>query len=196
MKEIVIRLLDAQDCLTELTALVHRAYAPFGRLGLNCTGVDQSVDTTRRRIGRGDCFVAVWKGRIVGTVTLCAPDLRSECPWYRRHGIASAQQLAVDPAFQGKGLGRALLRCTEDRARARGARELALHTPRPAHQLLSFYQRLGFRPVECRQFTGKHYQSIVLSKPLDAATRPEEAVGLLAATRRALARAWALRAAA
>lgn len=38
----VIRPIEPGDSLEELTRLLHRAYAPLGKLGLNYTAVDQS----------------------------------------------------------------------------------------------------------------------------------------------------------
>src|ERR1700757_3232438 len=103
MAKVHLRRLGAQDSLLELTTLIRRAYLPLGLLGVNCTRLNQTVSTTRRRIAGADCFVAVSEGRLVGTVTLGRPDPDSECLWYRHSDVASIHQLAVDPAFRAKG---------------------------------------------------------------------------------------------
>jgi hypothetical protein len=92
----------ARDSYVALTALLHRAFTPLGAMGLNCTCVDQTVETTRLRATRGDCYVAACNGRIVGTMTLYAPDRESACELYRRDDIASLRQFAVEPVWQAR----------------------------------------------------------------------------------------------
>ena len=41
-----IRPLSSTDSITEITFLLHRAYARLGDMGLNYTAVDQSTDVT------------------------------------------------------------------------------------------------------------------------------------------------------
>lgn len=67
--------------IDDLTSLIHRAFAALGRMGFGCTGVEQSMETTLRRVRRGKCHVAVVDGRIAGTMTLEAPDARGEVAW-------------------------------------------------------------------------------------------------------------------
>jgi len=50
-----IRLLTPTDSITELTVLLHAAYAGIGGMGLNYTTVDQPEEVTRERVLRGDC---------------------------------------------------------------------------------------------------------------------------------------------
>src|SRR6266508_2072404 len=146
--KIAVRRLSGDDSLDDLTALLHRAFSQLGRMGLNCTCVDQSVEVTRQRIARGECFIAVCGGRPVGTMTLCDPDPRFKSVWYPRRSVASVHQFGVDPQFQGKGLGATLLKFAEDWARAHGYKELALDTPCPARHLLAYYMTHGYRIVE------------------------------------------------
>ena len=163
---LTVRRLGADDSLAGLTAMLHRAFARWGRMGLNCTCVDQSVAVTRQRIAEGECLVAEYDRRPVGTITLQHPDARSESLWYHRGFVASAHQLAVDPQFQGNGLGSTLLEFAEEWARANGYRELALDTAQPASDLLRFYRAHGYRIVDSVRFPGKYYPSAVLSKAL------------------------------
>ena len=95
----------SRDSYVALTALLHRAFTRLGAMGLNCTCVDQTVETTRSRATRGDCYVAVCEGRIVGTMTLYAPDHESPCELYRRDDIASMRQFGVEPVWQARGIG-------------------------------------------------------------------------------------------
>jgi GNAT superfamily N-acetyltransferase len=155
----------ARDSFVALTAMLHRAFAPLGAMGLNCTCVDQTVQTTRLRATSGDCYVAVCEGRIVGTMTLYAPDQESSCELYRRDDISSLRQFAVEPLWQARGIGTLLIAFAEHWAATRGYAELALDTPQPAAHLIAFYRGQGFRMVDFTRFDGKHYDSAILSKP-------------------------------
>ncbi len=172
MNPIRIRRLQRSDSLDDLTALLHRAFAPLGRQGLHCTGVDQGVDITASRIRRGECFVAERRERIIGTLTLEHADRGSECAWYRRADVASLHQFAVDPCAQGRGCGQALLAWGERWACGYGYAELALETPAEATHLVAFYESLAFRVVGSLRKAGKDYRSVVLSKALAAPTHP------------------------
>ncbi|REE19627.1 MULTISPECIES: GNAT family N-acetyltransferase [unclassified Paraburkholderia] len=160
----------ARDSFVALTALLHRAFTQLGAMGLNCTCADQTVETTRMRATRGDCYVAVCDGRIVGTMTLYATERGSACELYRRDGIASLRQFAVEPAWQARGIGTLLIAFADHWAAARGYAELALDTPQAAAHLIAFYRGQGFRIVDFVRFDGKNYDSAILSKP-SVATR-------------------------
>jgi GNAT superfamily N-acetyltransferase len=155
----------SRDSYVALTALLHRAFTRLGALGLNCTCVDQTVETTRSRATRGDCYVAVCGGRIVGTMTLYAPDHDSPCELYRRDDIASLRQFGVEPMWQARGIGTLLIAFADHWAATRGYAELALDTPQPAAHLIAFYRGQGFRIVDFARFDGKRYDSAILSKP-------------------------------
>ena len=161
-----IRPITPSDSLVELTDLLHQAYARLGHMGLNYTAVDQSVEDTARRVSRGECVVARWDGRIVGTLTVRGNHSASACEFYRPAHVAHAHQFGVEPGRQGRGVGSALLAWAEAWASAKGFRELALDTAEPATHLIGFYTRRGFRPVGHVQWEGKRYRSVVLSKTL------------------------------
>jgi len=74
-------------------------------------------------------------GRVVGTVI---GTYDGRCGW--------AHHVAVDPQWQGLGLGRALMRELENRLRARGCARINLTVTRANAQVQSFYERLGFHP--------------------------------------------------
>ncbi len=164
--DVRIREIAATDSIAELTALLHRAYAPLGAMGLNYTAVDQSAETTARRVAEGLCHVATRGDALVGTVVVGGPYERNECAYYLRPGVASVQQFAVDPRLQGGGVGRLLLARAEAWARAQGRTEIALDTAEPATHLVDFYRRLGYAHVGHTQWSGKVYRSVVMSKPL------------------------------
>ncbi|MDR0243837.1 MAG: GNAT family N-acetyltransferase [Burkholderia sp.] len=162
---VVVRRFDpAFDSYARLTPMLHRAFARLGAMGLNCTCVDQDEDVTRRRAEAGECYVAVCGGRVVGTATLYATDSSSACSLYRREGVASVRQVAVDPDCQSRGIGALLLSFAEQWAALRGYTLLALDTPQPAAHLLAFYGAQGFEVVDVMRFAGKRYDSAILCK--------------------------------
>lgn len=172
MDRVTIRPLAASDSLEALTALLHRAYAPLGAAGMNFTAVDQSVQTTRERAGRGHCLVAERAGAVVGTVTVSgAYDPNRDrwaraTPWFYRGDVAHLHQYAVDPRAQRAGVGRALLRACEHWAGAHGHRALALDTALPAEHLRARYRAAGYVEVAQVQWDDKSYRSVIMVKPL------------------------------
>lgn len=115
-----IRPLAPCDSVSEITELLHRAYAPLRQRGLHYVASNQDEATTRRRIARGECYVAEWDCRLVGTVTFRPASETSGCEWYDRADVASFEQLAVEPGVQGRGIGGALVDIAEHRALATG----------------------------------------------------------------------------
>jgi GNAT superfamily N-acetyltransferase len=161
-----IRPLAATDSLEAVTELLHRAYAPLGKMGLAFTAVDQSAETTRQRAAKGVCFVAESNGEPVGTITVRRPPADFQCDWYARADVASAIQLAVEPARQGQGVGSALLRQAEAWAVEKGFAELALDTAAAATHLVAYYRKRDFRTICTLTWPHKNYASVILSKPL------------------------------
>ncbi|AOJ29996.1 GNAT family N-acetyltransferase [Burkholderia seminalis] len=180
---VVVRRFDpAFDSYAQLTPMLHRAFARLGAMGLNCTCVEQDEDVTRRRAEAGECYVAVRGGRVVGTATLYATDPSSACSLYRREGVASVRQVAVDPDCQSRGIGALLLSFAEQWAALRGYTLLALDTPHPAAHLLAFYGAQGFEVVDVMRFAGKRYDSAILCKrPVAHVARRVSPVSRLAA---------------
>ncbi|MBN3766611.1 GNAT family N-acetyltransferase [Burkholderia sp. Ac-20365] len=162
---VVLRRFDpSRDSYEQLTSMLHRSFARLGMMGLNCTCVDQDIAVTEQRAQSGDCFVVVSGGQIIGTMTLYASDGESLCEHYHRRDVATIRQLAIDPSWQNRGIGKSLLAFAEHWAATRGYAEIALDTPYPASHLVSFYRGQGFRIIDAVRFAGKVYDSAILSK--------------------------------
>ncbi|WP_245746800.1 GNAT family N-acetyltransferase [Paraburkholderia lycopersici] len=172
MGRLVLRRFDPRhDSWEALTRLLHRAFARLASLGLHCSSADQAASITRERALAGDCFVAICNGRIVGTLTVEGRDSHSPCEYYRQRSVASVHQFGIEPKWQSRGIGRALLAFAAQWAAARGYTQIALDTPFPAAHLIAFYRTQGFSLVDVVRFAGRGYDSAVLSKA--AAARAE-----------------------
>ena len=86
-----------------------------------------------------DVLVAVMDDDVVGYVKLASPTRLAAT----RHGVA-IHGLAVDPAHQGHGIGRALVEAAAREAAARGARRLTLRVLAPNTAARALYARCGF----------------------------------------------------
>lgn len=176
-----IRRLEPGDSLEDLTSLLHRAYAPLAERGLRYLATHQDVETTRRRTESGDCFVALDPDdQIVGTIVVVPPNRgldhgnTSGAPGpatYREPGVAVFGQYGVEPAWKGRGLGRALLQHAEEHARSLGARAIACDTAEPANELIAMYRRWGYEIVERFDWEVTNYESVILRKPLEPASK-------------------------
>jgi predicted N-acetyltransferase YhbS len=169
---LLVRRLEPRDSMAELTALLHRAYAPLAAQGLRFHATWQDEATTLERTRSGECFVAVLGGKLVATLTLTPAGRASGAPFYERADVASFGQLAVAPELQGRGLGGLLVALAERRARETGAAELALDTAEGARHLIRYYARRGYRQVGRVKWEVTNYRSVILSKRLDGAPAP------------------------
>jgi GNAT superfamily N-acetyltransferase len=170
-RAIIYRPWQPDDSPEEVTALLHRAFAGLEHMGLHCASGHQPPAETLARLQHGRSFVAVDAGRIVGTISVYASEQDSSSHVYRDGKVASIHQFAVDPDYQGLGVGDALLRIAECTARTEGFTALALDTPKRAGKLRAFYLNMGFSVAESVQFRGRRYISLVLEKPLSEGTR-------------------------
>jgi ubiquinone/menaquinone biosynthesis C-methylase UbiE/ribosomal protein S18 acetylase RimI-like enzyme len=154
------------DSIPKLTEMLHGAYRPLADMGMRFLASHQDDAMTRERVECGETIVAVLAEQVVGTVTVRRPQSSADARWYARPGVASMQQLAVDPAFQGRRIGSELIARAERIARAWGATELALDTSERATALIALYARRGYRIVEQIERDIVNYRSVVMSKTL------------------------------
>jgi GNAT superfamily N-acetyltransferase len=106
-------------------------------------GYADELRAVGRRSRQAVVLVAVDDGRLVGCVTY-VPGLDSPLAEDLRPGEAGVRMLAVDPAWQRRGVGRALVTACIERARAEGRHTLFLHSGTwmaVAHRL---YESMGF----------------------------------------------------
>lgn len=161
-----IRPFGTNDSIEELAGLLNRAYKELGDQGLRYSAVGQSAEETKRRINGGQCFIAVVDGRIGGTILYRSRAKGGRQPWYGHPDVAAFTQLAVEPAFQARGIAKALLDYVEGLAREEGAFEIAADTAVDAKRLLQMYERRGYRIVDYTYWPNTNYCSAIFSKRL------------------------------
>jgi ribosomal protein S18 acetylase RimI-like enzyme len=120
------------DDASLMRELAQVAYAPYlERMGGQRPGpMDADYD---RAVADAESWVAEDEGEVVGFLVLVAQD----------DGML-LDSVAVHPAYQGRGVGRALLDLAEERARARGHVLIRLYTHRTMVENQRLYERLGY----------------------------------------------------
>jgi GNAT superfamily N-acetyltransferase len=172
-REIEIRPWGEGDSLEDLTALLNRAYAPLSAAGFRYVASWQDVEITRRRLSRGECWLAMAGERIIGAILLCMPPPHPVSPVYERDDLAMFQQFAVAPERQGEGIGGALIAHVELRATELGARTLAFDTAEGASRLIAWYQGLGYRFIDYCDWEVTNYRSVIYGKSLQGESSGE-----------------------
>jgi GNAT superfamily N-acetyltransferase len=161
-----IREYRASDSIPEITALLHRAYARLAKMGMRFHASHQDDAITLRRLTGGKSFLAVDGDVIVGTISVYPSKADSPALYYRQAGVFHFGQFAVDPAYQGQGLGKQLYKVVEDYCRDRKATALALDTSEKAGHLIALYEKWGFKIVDRIKWDITNYASVIMSKPL------------------------------
>jgi ribosomal protein S18 acetylase RimI-like enzyme len=159
-----------------VVALVESAYrGPSSRVGWTTEadlldGQRTDGDAVRNIVseGHGGMLLAEEDGRLVGCCQLQGGG----------HGVAHFGMFSVVPSLQGRGLGRAIVAEAERMARDEwGAGWMRMTVIRQRHDLIAWYERLGFRPTgETEPFpygderfgipTRPDLEFMVLAKPL------------------------------
>lgn len=166
LPEIQLRDWRPTDSIDALTSLLHRAYERWARVDLRYLATHQTPEITLERILTGRCIVAESSGTVVGTICYYRPGTRSLSPYLSRSDVAHFGQLAVEPSWQGRGIGARLIAYVERLAREDHALELALDTAEPATFLVDWYARLGYEAVEHVSWDVTNYRSVVMSKKI------------------------------
>jgi ribosomal protein S18 acetylase RimI-like enzyme len=115
----------------KVTALVNAAYGHYvERIGMLPRPM---TDDYREVIAKGRVTVAESHGTIVGVIVLAVDD----------EGFL-IDNVAVDPSYRGRGLGKALLEFAEAEARAQGFDSIYLYTHEKMTENLALYSRIGY----------------------------------------------------
>jgi GNAT superfamily N-acetyltransferase len=170
-QQVTVRRYLIDDPVTEITQLLHLAYAPQVEMGLKPLAGRQDDKTTLDRVLNSECFLATIPGeggreRIVGIILLNEHERVAFPAFFLRPGVSHFAMFGVEPGLQGLGIGRRLLDRIEARARELGAQELALSMAEPDTNLRAYYDKRGYRFIEHWQWPYTNYRSCILSKTL------------------------------
>jgi GNAT superfamily N-acetyltransferase len=148
---------------TVMRNLLRDAYGARAQEGLNFTASYQDEEMTRQSLLKTDrqTIIALAGDQLVATFQLCLE--KKSTPG---NGIYF-NRFAVDPNFQKHGLGGAILEHAAEIARSRGFKQMWLDTAQPANDLVSFYQRHGFKIDRQTWYVGKTYASWVMRRELE-----------------------------
>jgi ribosomal protein S18 acetylase RimI-like enzyme len=151
-----IRLAHADD-VPAIRAIVEAAYAPYlPRVGRAPAPVAADYSAL---VAAGEAWVGVQGVRVIGVLVI------------RSDGDAlHLENVAVEPAVQGRGHGRALIAFAERHARELGLAEVTLYTNEAMVENLRLYPRLGFVETDRRVEDG--YRRVFFRKILDAQRLP------------------------
>lgn len=164
-QSVTIRQLLPSDSLSDLTNLLHRAYAPLAEQGMRYLATHQDESVTRDRVSKGECYVAILKPDIlIGTIVFVPHWIPDDTEYYNQPLVAWFQQFAVEPEFQGMGIGSLLMDCVEKRATETGALEIALDTSENAIQLISLYKKRGYEIVAQENWDCTNCISVIMRK--------------------------------
>ncbi len=154
----MLRLATVADAPT-LARIINDAFIveAFFKIG-DRTSADEVVELM---IGGGEFLIVDdAEGNLAGCVYL---KCRGERAYFG--------MLSIDPARQGRGLGRALVESVEGRARDRGCRFMDIHIVNLREELPAYYRRLGYAERGTLPFSDPERASrpchfIVMTKPL------------------------------
>ena len=147
-----IRLADTED-VPAIRAIVEAAYELYvPRIGRAPAPVMADYPAL---VAAGETWVGVSDERVVGILVI------------RPAGDAlELENVAVEPACQGRGYGRALIAFAEGHARDLGLRSVTLYTNEAMVENLRLYPSLGF--VETGRRVEDGYRRVFFRKNLDA----------------------------
>ncbi len=115
-------------------------------------GVYPERATALAALERGDLFVGVENGHVVGTAILnqIQVDSYQGAPWEypaKDDEVMVMHTLAIDPEFSRNGHGRAFAEYYERYARINGCHYLRMDTNERNRAARSFYKKLGYREI-------------------------------------------------
>lgn len=139
------------DDLQAIAEIVRAAYSHYvARIGRK---PGPMLDDYSILIAEGHVHVAEYDGTVRGLLVLIPED-----------GVMLLDNVAVAPASQGMGLGRALLAFAERVAKASGCHTIRLYTNEAMIENIRLYSRIGY--VETHRAEDKGLRRVYMTKPL------------------------------
>ncbi|MFZ0293667.1 MAG: GNAT family N-acetyltransferase [Candidatus Sulfotelmatobacter sp.] len=157
MSEVTIRTATRHD-LPRLIPLINQAFA----IETFLDGTRTDEERLSATMDRGDVLVAEREGRALACVYV---ELRGERAYFG--------MLAVDPAQQGKGLGKLMTAAAEQYGRKHSCKRMEMRALNLRTELLPFYRSLGYSETGTEEFHPPRRligevacHCILMSKPL------------------------------
>ncbi len=166
LSQIIIRPIQESDNIEELTSLLHRSYKKLADQGFRFHASHQDVETTRQRINKAECYVALLDDTLIGTIAYRSPETKMGHEHYDQPFVAAYGQFAVDPQYQNSGLGARLIDVAEQCAIRDKAKQISIDTAEGATGLINYYKKRGYDFVAYTQWAVTNYRSVILSKKL------------------------------
>lgn len=135
--------------ITACVTAAYQAYIP--RMG---KPPGPMLDDYQTVVREHQVFVMELEARIVGVLVLMI----------QADNRLLLDNIAVDPAYQGRGLGKTLMDFAEAEARRQGYESIELYTNEVMVENLALYQRLGY--VETDRRTVRGYRRVYMEKVL------------------------------
>jgi GNAT superfamily N-acetyltransferase len=132
-----------------IEAIVEAAYSPYlQRMNRKPAPM---IDDYEKRIADGQTLVLEADGAVAGVLVLEGHD-----------GFLLLDNIAVDPACHGQGLGKKLMAYTEEEARRRGYAVIELYTNEVMVENIQRYLHLGYVEVKREKVAG--YDRVYMRK--------------------------------
>ncbi len=165
---VTFRALTSTDSIETITVLLNKSYKFLLDMGLNYVAATQDESVTLNRIEKAyKCFVGIYKGKIISTISLYNYSPSSNSKWYNEPHVAKVGQFAVLPEYQKFGIGNKMMEIVEHEAKAiENISELALDTAETAYHLIHYYEKRGYRYIETIKWNETNYKSVIMSKCL------------------------------
>ncbi len=134
------------------------AYEPF-LLGPDDFYIERLRDTAVRD-QQAEVWIAQLDGVVAGSVTICPPG--SLWREIARPGEGEFRMLAVDPAYRGRGVARALTSLVVDRCRREGDESVVLSSLDRMTAAHGLYESLGFHRIPDRDWQPQPAVSLIV----------------------------------
>ena len=159
----LIRRIRPEECeaLAQITLAAYRQLSGGAPLG----PYEGELLDVEARASDSEVYVALDdEGNLMGGVTYVPGPKRAMAEFHDPEG-SGIRMLASDPAFQGRGAGRALVQTCIERARQQRRQRIILHSAPAMTRAQSLYLRMGFvRAPELDEFI--HEETDAAGEPL------------------------------
>ncbi len=165
-----ISILKKDDSVSyeSIQSLLTLSHAENIKHGLVYATASQSVDTLKKKIGDGQCFVAKNSdGAVVGT---CTVEKRTICYWYvggKEQPVLLVKLLAVHPDYKGYQIGKRLLQACIDYAKEHNDSLMVIDSAEQNIALRNLVSRFNFYAVDCCKYPANNFISTVYAKWLN-----------------------------